>query len=79
MTMKEKIVVDVAEGSALQLAGRTITVPAGVKSVTIVVRDTESFEAARKKREALRAKRQGKGGGAGKRAGRAARRGRAGA
>ena len=78
MTMKEKIVVDVSEGSTLQLAGRSVTVPAGVKSVTILVRDTESFEAARKKREALRAKRQGKGGGAAKRAARA-RRGRAGA
>jgi hypothetical protein len=59
------IVVDVKEGSTLQLAlgtspvGRPITIPPGVTSVTVIVRDTAGFEEAKAKRAARRNARGG--------------------
>jgi hypothetical protein len=54
--VKETIVVDVKEGSTLQLAlgtspvGQPITIPQGVTSVTVIVRDTAGFEEAKARR-----------------------------
>jgi hypothetical protein len=56
--MREVITVDVHEGGELQVVfrnqpvGRPIAIPSGLKSITLVVRDTESVEEAKKKRAA---------------------------
>ena len=58
--MKEILNTDVSAGEVLRIhssrgpIGRPITVPQGITSVTILIRDTEGFEAARAKREARR-------------------------
>jgi hypothetical protein len=58
--MKEMRVVDVQQGGTLQLAlgnspvGQPITIPQGVTSITVIVRDTAGFEEARARRAARR-------------------------
>ena len=58
--MREIITIEVPEGETLQMhlnqepVGPQITVPNGVTSVTVIVRDTEGLRTAQAEREARR-------------------------
>ena len=64
--MKDRMVLDVKGGETLQLSlgskpvGKSVTIPEGVSSVTVVIRDTAAVEQARAKRLRQRAARPGR-------------------
>lgn len=72
--MREIVVIEVKDSNVLNFslgntpAGQPVTIPAGVSSITLMVRDTESFQQAkakkadRKRNRARRRKKGGKGG-----------------
>jgi hypothetical protein len=64
--MKDRMVLDVKGGETLQLSlgsklvGKSVTIPEGVSSVTVVIRDTAAVEQARARRLRQRAERPGR-------------------
>jgi hypothetical protein len=58
--MKEMLVIDVTEGGILQMAvgtelvGKPVQIPSGVSSITVIIRDSESLQKLKERREARR-------------------------
>jgi len=71
--MKEVVTIEVKDGDSIQIyanekpAGQKVTVPSGVTSITVILRDTEGVKAAQAKLKAKReAQTTGEGSGAGR-------------